>query len=182
MRNKLVREDTLFLFIDIQDRLSAVMNREEEVHKNAGILADGAEIMGIDTIYTTQYEKGLGAFNQELLDKRGEKEVYDKKSFSCMIEEDFVDIIKSYKKKSIVIAGIEAHICVLLTARDLLNDGYDVYIAGDGVSSRKSANVDFALEELKSLGAVVRATESILFDLCSVSGTDEFRAISQLIR
>lgn len=181
-RHVLNKEDSLFLMIDIQDSLAKAMAQEDDVKKNAGILAETAKILGIDTIFTTQYEKGLGKFNQEILDKTVASEIYDKTAFSCMIEDDFKNIIKKYKPKSIVVAGIEAHICVLLTVRDLLNDGYEVYVAADAVSSRNPLHALYALEEMRELGAVIRPTESILFDLCSVAGTDDFKAIQKLIK
>ncbi len=181
-RHVLKKEDTLFLFIDIQDALAKAMDREEDVKENAAILAETANILGIGSIFTTQYEKGLGEFNPEIIDKAGYREVYDKATFSCMTEENFRNLIEKYSPKSIVVSGIEAHICVLFTVRDLLNAGYDVYVAADGVSSRNSLHALFALEEMRDLGAVVRSTESILFDLCSISGTDEFKAIQNLIK
>lgn len=181
-RHVLNKEDTLFLFIDIQDSLAKAMDQEDEVKKNAAILAETANILNINSIFTTQYEKGLGKFNQTILDKAGSKEIYDKSAFSCMIEDGFRNLLEKYSPKSIVVSGIEAHICVLLTVRDLLNEGYEVYVAADGVSSRNSLNALFALEEMRDLGAVIRSTESILFDLCSISGTDEFKAIQNLIK
>lgn len=182
MKHELKREETLFLMIDVQDSLLKAMAKEEEVKKNSEILAKAAEIMKVETIFTTQYKKGLGNFKQEIRSQVSQGYDFDKKTFSCMLDEEISKKIKEIKPKSIIVLGIEAHICVLLTVRDLLEEGYDVYVAADAISSRKESHTELAIAEMRDMGAVVRATESILFDLNSISGTEEFKAIQKLIK
>ncbi|MCD1147227.1 isochorismatase family protein [Peptoniphilus sp. KCTC 25270] len=182
MKHYLKREETLFLQIDIQDSLAGAMCDTEGVLKNANILAESAEVMGIETIFTTQYKKGLGEFNEMIRTAVSKGYDLDKKSFSCMLNEEFRNLLEELSPKSIVVTGIEAHICVLLTVRDLLKEGYEVYVAADAVSSRNPSHALYALEEMREMGAVIRPTESILFDLNSVSGTDEFKQIQKLIK
>lgn len=182
MKHYLNRDKTLFLFIDMQDAIIKAMSGDKSIKKNNEILADAAELLDIDTIFTTQYKKGLGDVNKVLRNKRSKAIDIDKKSFSCMLNEEFKEIIKKINPESIVVTGIESHVCVLLTVRDLLKEGYEVYLVHDAVGSRIEKNSLFSIDEMKDMGAVIRSTESILFDLCSISGTPEFKSIQQLIK
>ncbi|MDQ0508977.1 Isochorismatase family [Aedoeadaptatus ivorii] len=176
------REDAVFLFIDIQDSLSKVIDREERLKKNAGILADTAEIMQIPSVFTTQYKKGLGDFNEEIRNKVKDAEDFDKKSFSCLLDDEIAAFFDEKKPKQVIVSGMEAHICVLMTVRDLIARGIDVYVASDAIGSRDPESALYAAEEMRQMGAAVRPTETILFDLNSVSGTDEFKAVQKLIK
>lgn len=179
---RLDRENVLFLFIDIQGTLAAAVERIDRVNKYAGILAEAAEIMQIPAVFTTQYKKGLGGFDEAIRGKVTAAADFDKKAFSCMLDEEIAAYFDEKKPKQVVVCGIEAHICVLMTVRDLIAKGYDVYVAHDAVSSRSGENALYAFEEMRQMGAAIRSTESILFDLNSVSGTAEFKAVQQLIK
>ncbi|MDY3117991.1 MAG: isochorismatase family protein [Peptoniphilus sp.] len=176
------REKVLFLFIDIQDSLAAAVDRNERMMHYAGVLADTAEIMHIPAMFTTQYKKGLGEFNSLIREKVTDGVDYDKKSFSCMLDKEIAAYVEEKKPGQVVVCGMEAHICVLMTVRDLITKGVDVYVAEDAVSSRDSESALYAFEEMRQMGASIRPTETILFDLNSVSGTDEFKAVQNLIK
>ena len=179
---KLDRNKTMFLFIDIQDSLANAIYDKERMLHYAGVLADTAEIMKIPTIFTTQYKKGLGEFTHSIRSKVSDAVDFDKKSFSCMLDEDIAAYIEKEKPEQVVVCGMETHICVLLTVRDLIERGIDVYVAQDAISSRNPESAIFAYEEMRQMGASIRPTETILFDLNSVSGTDEFKAVQKLIK
>lgn len=98
-----------------------------------------------------------------------------------MRDEKFLEEIKKFGKRQVVIAGIEAHICVFQTARDMVDSGLNVFILSDAVGSRNKKNRENALRQLNDLGCVVTNIESILFDLCEVSGTPEFKKVQKLI-
>lgn len=182
MKNfSLNREEVLFLFVDIQDKLLKAIDNNDNVLKNTKILAQMANIMNIESLFTAQYPKGLGYNNDELKSFLPDAKEIAKKAFSCMLDEEFVKELKAINKKQIIISGIEAHICVLLTARDLLKAGYEVFIASDAIGSRSDFNYKNALQMLNEMGCVVTNTESIMFDLNSVSGTDEFKTVQKLI-
>lgn len=176
------RDKVLFLFIDIQDSLASAIHDIDKVKKYAGVLAEGAEIMNIPAVFTTQYKRGLGEFNEVIRGKVSGGEDFDKKAFSCMLDEEIAAYIEEKKPEQVVVCGIETHICVLMTVRDLIAKGIDVYVAHDAVGSRVKENALYALEEMRQMGASVRSTETILFDLNSVSGTDEFKAVQKLIK
>lgn len=175
------REQALFLFIDVQDKLLKAIANREDVLKNTKILAKMADIMKLESIFTAQYPKGLGFNNEELKAILPDAKEFPKTTFSCMLDEAFVEELKKTNKKQIVLSGIEAHICVLLTARDLIANGYEVFIASDAVGSRSEFNYNNALQMLNEMGCVVTNTETIMFDLNSISGTDEFKAVQKLI-
>ncbi|SHH56237.1 Isochorismatase family protein [Anaerosphaera aminiphila DSM 21120] len=182
MKNfNLDREKTLFLFVDLQDKLLKAISNKEEVLKNAKILSHMAQIMDIDRMVTAQYPKGLGYTNAEIIEPIGETKEIEKKSFSCMLDENFRAELEAKKKSQIVMCGIEAHICVLLTARDLIKAGYEVFIASDAMGSRSEFNYKNALSQFKDMGCVVSNVESIMFDLNSIAGTDEFKKVQKLI-
>lgn len=182
MKNyKINRDDTLFVFLDLQDSLLKAIENRDEILKNSVILAKTAEILNIDSIITLQYPKGLGGVNEEIHEFIKNAPQIDKAYFSCMRDEKFLEEIKKFGKRQVVIAGIEAHICVFQTARDMVDSDLNVFILSDAVGSRNKKNRENALRQLNDLGCVVTNIESILFDLCEVSGTPEFKKVQKLI-
>lgn len=176
---KLKKEDCLLLVIDIQERLIPVIHQYEEVIRNANILLKGMEILGVPVIVTEQYPKGLGNTCKEILLGEDAK-VMEKITFSCLANDYIKESVQS--KKQIIICGVEAHICVLKTALDLLDEGYQVHLITDAVSSRKKENKQVAIERMKQSGVFISSTEMILFQLLDKAGTDEFKLISKLIK
>ncbi|MDO5040998.1 MAG: isochorismatase family protein [Peptoniphilus sp.] len=182
MKNfKLNRDDVIFLFIDIQDKLLKAIDNREGVLKYSKILAEVSDIMNMDKLVTVQYAKGLGHTNGELMEILEADEI-DKKTFSCMLNEEFKAKLEEKNKKQVILSGIESHICVLLTARDLIAAGYEVFVAADAVGSRSKFNYHNSLDLMRDMGCVITNTESILFDLNSLSGTDEFKKVQNLIK
>ncbi|WBW49678.1 isochorismatase family protein [Peptoniphilus equinus] len=178
---KLNKDTTLFLFIDIQDKLLKAIDHHDDVLKKAQILADMANIMHTEALFTAQYPKGLGYNHSTLKAALPEAKEIEKTAFSCMLEPEFVATLKETGKKQIVVSGIEAHICVLLTVRDLIEAGYEVFVAADAVGSRDPHNKDNALSQMAQMGACVTNVETVMFDLNSISGTAEFKAVQKLI-
>ncbi|RVU54822.1 isochorismatase family protein [Anaerosphaera multitolerans] len=182
MKNfSLNRDDVLFLFIDLQDKLLKAIDNRDEVVKKASIVAEMASIMDMDKLITVQYSKGLGHTNEDVKKSMEDTAEIDKSSFSCMLNEEFKNELAKKNKKQIVICGVEAHICVMLTARDLIKAGYEVFIVSDAVGSRTDFNYKNALSQLSDMGCVVSNVESIMFDLNSISGTEEFKKVQKLI-
>ena len=110
-----------------------------------------------------------------------EEQIFAKVEFSACID-DVKDYIQSIDKKKIILTGMETHVCVYQTARDLLSLGLDVYIVKDAVSSRTEDNYLNALDLLRDMGCVITNTETVIFDLLGKAGTDEFKTISKLIK
>ncbi|HHX56146.1 MAG TPA: isochorismatase family protein [Clostridiales bacterium] len=177
----LKREDTVLFVIDIQDKLLAAMKYKDQVIDKNKILISAAKEMDFPIIATEQYPKGLGRTVDELLKLMDEKDIFAKNSFTAYTDE-VKESLKSLGRKKILITGMETHICVFQTTRDLINDGYQVYLVKDAVTSRAKSNYLNGLDLCQSLGAVVTNTETAVYDLLKVSGTPEFKAMLKVIK
>ncbi len=177
----LKKEDSLLLLIDIQERLIKAMAHGDRVVKNTNILLETSKIMDMPILITEQYPRGLGHTVEEISNLHKEVEVFDKSTFTACI--DGVNTrLKELGRQKIIIVGMETHVCVLQTCRDLLMEGYDVHIARDAVTSRSQENYENALEMMREMGAVITNTETIVFDLLKKAGTEEFKQVSKLIK
>ena len=184
MRNeKILRsENTALLIIDVQERILKVMRKHENLMENLLKLLRGFKVMQLPVFYTEQYPKGLGPTVAELKDELSEIEAVQKMSFSCSGAGDLFDDLKKKNIEQVVVCGIESHVCVQQTVLDLISAGFQVDVAADGVSSRKKIDYKIALERMRQNGAEVTTVESILFELLNVCGTDQFKAVSKLVK
>ncbi len=175
------REHTALLVIDVQERLMPVIYENETVFANVNKLLRGAEILNLETVITEQYPKGLGntCVEVQLPEKAN---LIEKVCFSCMQSEPVNEQLKLTNITDLIVCGVEAHICVLKTTLDALKEGYHVHVVADAVSSRTPENKMLALERMRQSGAFIVSAEMILFMLLDVAGTDEFKAISRLIK
>ncbi|HEX7706797.1 MAG TPA: hydrolase [Thermoanaerobaculia bacterium] len=182
---RLERASTALVIIDVQEKLMPVIDRREAVELNISRLVSGAHLLGIPILVTEQYVKGLGATVspvRETLENAGGYRPIEKDCFSAHGCAPFRSELEMLNRRQVVVAGIETHVCVYQTVTDLLKGGYDVTIVADAVSSRTAENREIALRRVVSEGARLSSTEMTLFELVGTSGTDEFRAISKLIR
>lgn len=175
-------EESVGLIIDIQEKLFPHISEHNQLSKNTEILISGLNILEVPIIVTEQYIKGLGPTIAPLDQLLNDNQSIEKMSFSCCDEQQFMNKIEEHKKKVIIIAGIEAHVCVLQTTIDLLEKGFEVVVIEDCVSSRSLHNKNIAIERMRQEGAIISSYESILFELTKVSGTDKFKAISKLVK
>lgn len=175
------REDTVLMVIDIQERLVPVMKYKDQVINNTKILITAAKEMNFPVIVTEQYPKGLGRTVPELMDLVDEENIFAKNSFTAYTDE-VRGALQSLGKKKVIITGMEAHVCVFQTARDLIDQGYEVFLVKDGVSSRTKENYLNGLDLIQSVGGVITNTETAIFDLLKVSGTPEFKILSKMIK
>ncbi|HZK10220.1 MAG TPA: isochorismatase family protein [Clostridia bacterium] len=180
---RLNQKKALVLVIDIQERLLPVISNKEEVEKNTQILLEGADILSLPIVFSEQYPRGLGSTVGSLEKWIREDNLYEKTSFSLMDDlKKPMESLFSQGRNQFIISGIESHVCVYQTARDLLELGKEVIIAYDAVGSRKDDNSQWALKSLQSLGALVLPVETILFDLQRRSDTASFKSVSKLIK
>jgi nicotinamidase-related amidase len=175
------REHTALLVIDVQERLMPVIYEREKIFSNVNKLLRGAEILNLETLITEQYPKGLGNTCSEVQLPENPN-IIEKVCFSCMLSEPVSEQLKLTNITDIIICGVESHICVLKTTLDALKAGYRVHVVADAVSSRTAENKQIAVERMRQSGAFITSTESILFMLLEQAGTDEFKAISKLIK
>ncbi|MCL4491737.1 MAG: hydrolase [Nitrospirae bacterium] len=174
--------DTALLIVDIQDRLAVIMKARDEVVKNCLHLIELAKMLDIPIVLTEQYPKGLGRTVSGIRDALPAYQPLEKLTFSCCGEPHFLDEIRKLNKKNIILTGMETHICVLQTCTGLLGDGLNVHLVQDAVCSRTKENWQTATEFMRDAGAVVTCTETVLFQLLKVAGTEEFKAISKRIK
>lgn len=175
------RLDSAFLIIDLQEKLMPVISEKEDIFVNVNKLLAGAKILNVPVIVTEQYSRGLGHTSREINLADGQI-VIEKMCFSSMLSDEVGQKLKELKVKSLILAGVESHICVLKTALDALAQGYEVHIVADAVSSRKIFDKTIALERIKQAGGYIVTTEMILFGLMDFAGTEEFKQISRLIK
>jgi nicotinamidase-related amidase len=177
----LSRNESRLLIVDVQVKLVPKIVNHDQMLANCRMLIQGARILGVPVFATEQYPKGLGKLVPqlaELLDKPSEK-----LRFSCAEVLDWGTAAEQADNRfQIVVAGMEAHVCVLQTVLDLLGNGFQVYVPADAVASRTEFDWKIALERMAAGGATIVTTESVLFEWCEVSGTPEFKQISQLIK
>ena len=181
----LAREQSALVVIDVQERLFPAMDSDhrEEVMRNLKVLAAAAQRLDLPTLATEQYPKGLGHTLPEMKAALpAGLEPIEKAEFSCWAVESFRSRLTASGKRQILLGGIEAHVCVLMSALDLLAAGYAVHVVADAVTSRTQANWRLAMDQLRQAGAVVTTTETVLFQLLRQADTDDFRELARLIR
>jgi len=181
--NNLEPGNCCFILIDMQEKLQKAMSNVSKCIENQELLLKVAAILEIDSIVTEQYPKGLGNTVDELKCLLPENTpVIEKTSFSCMGESKFRTALKAKFRKTLIVCGIEAHVCVQQTVLDLLADGYEVIIPADALTSRNIDNHQLALESMRQTGAFITSSESIIFMLLGDAGHPDFREISKLIK
>lgn len=171
------------MLIDLQEKLMPAMHEPAGVLRNALILLAAAGRLGVPTMVTEQYPQGLGPTVPEIGDRvQGRDIVFPKMSFSAAGEPAVMSRLRQSRRTQIVIAGVEAHVCVLQSAVALQLLGYQVFVAADATTSRKPASAAQAMERLRQNAVSVVTAEMVLFEWLGRAGTDEFRELSRLIR
>lgn len=175
------RDKAILLVIDIQERLVPAMKYGGKVIKNTNILITIAKTLGIPIMVTEQYSKGLGKTVPEVAGYLDGANTYEKITFSgCTTE--VISALNQIGRKKVIITGMETHVCVFQTVRDLLGLGYQVFVAMDAVCSRSKENYQNALSLMATMGAVITNTETVFFDLMKEAGTPQFKELSRLIK
>lgn len=179
---RITKNNSIGVVIDMQSRLYPFIHEHEQLTKNSSVLIRGLKEIGIPLVVTQQYTRGLGDTIDRIKEVLGEYEHIEKMAFSCCDEPAFNEDLAVAAMKYVIIAGIETHVCVLQTVVDLLASGYLPVVVEDCVSSRRINDKQMAIARMRQEGAVITTYESILFELLRYSGTDQFRAISKLVK
>lgn len=175
-------DDTALVLVDVQGKLARIMHDSEELLGNIAKLVEGANVLGIPIIWLEQYPKGLGPTAEVLQEHLTEYEPIAKMSFSGQGNEAFKAQLTELNRKNVLVAGIESHICVYQTVRDLLAASYHVEVVVDCVSSRTKQNSDIGLHKMNALGAKQTSVEMALFELLATAEHPNFREISKIIK
>lgn len=173
------RSDCVLLVVDVQDRLIDTIAEHAMVVQNIRTLMKAAEALTIP-ILATEQEK-LGETVQELKSLLTDLP-FRKMTFSCCGDTKFMGKLNATKRRTILICGIETHICVAQTVLDLLNNHYGVMIVRDASSSHSVTDRETALDRMKNAGTTITTTEAVIYELTEKAGTDEFRKILQIIK
>lgn len=181
--NLLNTNTSLLLIIDIQEKLLNAQFEREEVAKNSTILASTAKILNIPVVVSEQYPKGLGLTIESIKENLPEDaKFFEKTSFNCCLEDGFINLIKSFDKKQILVCGIESHVCVHQTVSELISLGYEVHLVQDAISSRKEYEYKTGLQRMINYGAIPSCTEMVLFEFLKCTKHPEFKSIQGLIK
>jgi nicotinamidase-related amidase len=181
----LVAEQSLLLVVDVQTRLAAAMEPAalESVLHHAGLLLQASGALGVPVLATEQYPQGLGPTHEAIkVLLPAEARAFDKTAFSCCSAGGLVDAVNASGRRQIVLAGMETHVCVLQTAAELHQSGWQVFVVEDAVCSRREANKRNALSRLQQAGVVVTNTESVLFEWLRDARHPQFKRLAALVK
>jgi len=179
---RVISKDSVALLIDVQSVLFPLIDNNKELELYLKRIVKGFGFLDTPLVVTEQYSKGLGNTIEGLKAVVGEYQPIEKMSFSCFGCVPFIEKLEIMKRNTVILMGIEAHICVQQTAMDLIDRGFRVLLIEDCIGSRKANDKNIAVERMRGVGIEVTTYESILFELCEVSGTETFKKISRLIR
>jgi nicotinamidase-related amidase len=174
----------VLVVVDVQERLFAAMDadRREEMVANIKILCAAARRLDVPRLVTEQYPKGLGHTLPEVRALLEDVQPVVKTAFSCCGADGFLERLQRLDAGPVILAGLEAHVCVLLTAMELLGRGFPVTIVADAVCSRRADKLELGLAQARQAGAAVTATETLVFQLLGRADTDAFRELAKLLR
>jgi|SRR5690625_1361246 len=175
-------EDTALVIIDVQGKLAKIVYQSEELLSNLQSLIKGAQLLHIPILWLEQYPKGLGSTDDEIKQHLTDVNPIEKITFSACKNDEFQNEIEKLNKNSYLVTGIESHVCVYQTVRELLESGKHVELVVDAISSRTLANKEVGIEKMTSLGAFITSVEMALFELMETAEHPKFKEISSLIK
>jgi nicotinamidase-related amidase len=177
---------TVLLVVDVQERLAAAMlaARMDTLARNAGILLDASGHLGVRVLASEQYPKGLGPTVSSIAEKLRALGVtpVPKMTFDACSESAIARPLSAIAPRAVVVVGMETHVCVFQTVRELVRRGYDVHVPIDAVASRTEENRLAGLALCERAGAIATTTETVVFDWLERAGTEAFKAVSKLVK
>ena len=177
-------EQSALIIVDVQERLAAAMpdGVRDRVVTQLQTLLVAAKTLSVPIIVTEQYPKGLGHTDKGLIPYLAETTpVIVKTSFSSAKADGFLSSLEVLQRKSVILTGMETHICILQTALELQQQGYQVFVVEDAVSSRSKSNQYNALQRLRQAGVIITTVESVIFEWLADASHPEFKALAKLI-
>ena len=184
-RQPLAADKCALIVCDIQEKILAPIFEKERLIRNSQLLIRLANILHLPVLPTTQYTKGLGAIVPDIASLLPpDARFYDKLDFNCFGSGEFCSAVRSLpgKRNTLLICGMESHICVMQTVLGALESGYLVHVPSDAVSSRSEWNWTIGLERMKAAGAIISSTEMMMYELLRYSCTAEFKQMLAYIK
>lgn len=178
-------DNSCLVVIDIQTRLTSAMPVKvlARLKRNINILLQSAETLAIPVLSTEQYPEGLGPTEPEIVELLPDSTLkFEKTCFSCTGARHFLKHLKEDGRKQVILVGIEAHVCVLQTAIQLIAEGYQVFVVADGICSRQRDNYEASLNRMSRAGVTICNTESVLFEWLRDAKHEHFKKLSGLVR
>ena len=174
---RLSTADTALVVVDMQERLLPAIHEHERVIANVRLLLRAATALELPVVMTTQYLKGLGPTHAEISELTPGRVPLDKLTFSCFGSTAFTQELAATRATSLLLCGVEAHICVLQTGLDALARGFEVHVVTDATGSRVAANAALGHRRLERAGAILSGAEMAIYELLGASGTPAFKAL-----
>lgn len=174
--------DSALVVIDMQERLVPAMLAPARTLKNARVLIEAARELDVPVLLTEQYPQGLGHTMPEVASVSQGVPVFSKIHFSCMEDDAFAAALTGLNRRQIVLAGMEAHICVVQTAASLLEAGYEVFVTSDATASRTAESEKACLDRLSAAGVGIVTTEMVVFEWLGKAGTKSFKLMLPKIK
>ena len=175
------KEEFALLIVDVQKKIINPIQNHDVILSNIELLLKSYEILKENIFLSEQNPIKLGQTLKYLLPKK-EFQKIEKMSFSIAFESNVLNTFNIKKIKSLIICGFESHICIQQSVLDFLEEGYEVYVIADAIGSRNMNDHNISLDRMRSKGAIITTTESIIFELCDTSSRKEFKSISNLIK
>jgi hypothetical protein len=175
-------ENVSLLIVDIQGNLAHAMHEKELLFKNMQTLIKGIQVLGLPILWVEQNPQGLGPTIPEIADILSTIQPITKMSFSSCRNDRFMKALRGLNRKQVLIAGIEAHICIYQTAADLVALGYEVQVVSDAVSSRNRVNKEIGLQKMRDSGVSLTSVETALFELIRVAEGEQFKEILKIVK
>jgi len=172
---------SVLVVVDVQEKLLPFIADEEMVVKNIVKLIKFAKIIGMPIVLTEQYPKGLGSTVREIRELTTDLQPITKLPFSCFGSEEFKESLRRLGASTLIIVGIEAHVCVNQTALNAL-ENYKVHVISDATSSRTKENWQVGIERMAREGVTISSTEMLIYELLATAGTEEFKRSFELIK
>ena len=184
MRHRFVaeRSQSLLLIIDVQKAMLKAIEGWEATVKRTRQLIRAAELFHVPILVTEHYKKGLGETIPEIAAGLKQARFFQKEYFSACLEDDFLDTIRRSKRRQIIVAGMETHVCVLQTVLDLIHSGFQVHIVQNAVASRYPEDRQAALDLFRDAGAVLTTSEIVIFQWIRRANTAEFRQALPIVK
>ena len=179
---RITPENCITIAVDYQTRLVPAMAHKRELIHNSRILLQGLQVLGVPVLVSQQYTKGLGETVPEIKALVADSPVFDKITFSCWQNDAIRDAVIASGRKTVIVCGIESHVCTLQTVIDLCADGYRVVFVEDCVDSRRDSDKAAALKRAVKEGAILTSYEALLFELTQIAGNERFKKISALVK
>lgn len=180
--NLFSKEESTILLVDYQERFVPILHENEKTVSNIKLLLSGASIYGVPIFVSEQVPQKLGPTLNELKESAKGAIYFSKQTMSCCGQAGFLEELRKRNLKQIGVCGIEAHVCVLQTSLDLVQNGFQVHLICDAITSRIPYNKEIAIHKMKQAGVIISSVETILFEMACVAGSEEFKKLQQLFK